>query len=79
MMTRPFAWGETVRVSLRVPDAFRPGALAEVIGLRVMPHSEIVTCEHSQERVTANLVLIEFADGNSVELPDYLLERTNDA
>jgi hypothetical protein len=52
-------WGDTARVKADEPTAHRPGASASVVGFREDP-----------EEPAAMLLIIEFDDGSSVEVPE---------
>jgi hypothetical protein len=67
-----FTWGQSVRVSDKAPNDYRPGQYASVCGIREiarddpsMPHEPIGT----------PMYIIEFSDGSSIEVPEQLLEE----
>ena len=65
-------WGDTVRIKAEAAAEMRPGSLAAVCGLR-----EVETQEQAQQfscAVGTTLYLIEFGDGESVEIPGLWLE-----
>lgn len=75
---RQFNWGETIRLR---GDANVPGrarAVAEVCGIAV-----IETAEHAKAVVGGSIgkdaYLIEFGDGESVEVVSELLEKYSDS
>jgi hypothetical protein len=68
----PFAWGDTVRVRLGAPTDARPGALAEVVGIRTVVNDAQV--RQFAATLGTQICLIEFGDGTSVELPEPMLE-----
>jgi len=57
-------WGDSVRVRVDVPEGYRPGEIASVVGFR--------------ELGVLTLVLIEFGDGASIEIPLPLLGDVED-
>jgi hypothetical protein len=72
MTTEAISWGDTVRVKPGAPAPARPGALAEVVGIR-----EVADAKQARQfgaTIGTKLVLIEFADGASVEIPETWLE-----
>lgn len=75
---RQFNWGETVRLRRDANVPGRAGAVAEVCGI-----VEIQTAEHAKAVVGGSLgknaYLIEFADGESVEVVGDLLEQHGDS
>jgi hypothetical protein len=70
----PFTWGDTVRVKLGAPPDARPGALAEVVGVRTV-ENDAQTREFAAP-VGTQICLIEFGDGESAELAELLLEAS---
>ena len=71
---RGFNWGDTIRLRNDAPVSGRAGAIAEVCGIVV-----IETAEHAKAVVGGNIgkeaYLIEFEDGESVEVVAEFLER----
>lgn len=70
-MTEP-TWGDTVRIKLSAKPEQRPGVLASVCGLR-----EIETEEQARQLgypVGTRLYLVEYDDGEAVELPSFAVE-----
>ena len=59
----PFTWGDAVRVVTSAPAEYRPSSAASVVGMRLDPRAE-----------NAVLVLVEFGDGSTVELPSTMLQ-----
>ena len=51
-----YKWGETVRIALSAPREFRPGQVCAICGMR--KEGEI------------NLYLVEFTNGDSLEVPE---------
>lgn len=62
-------WGQTVRVSELASEDCRPGELAEIVGMRdaeaglILPNKVYVPAG-------SIILLLEFGDGASVEVPD---------
>lgn len=74
-MERP-NWGDTVRIKSDAPTEMRPGTLAAVCGMR-----RVETDEQSRQftcPIGATVLLVEFGDGYSVELPEDLVEVANE-
>lgn len=68
-----FKWGDTVRIAAEAPDHFRPGHQGSVCGVRV-----VETEDHAQltkEQIGTALLLVEFGDGQAVEIPERFLEQ----
>ncbi|MBL8239732.1 MAG: hypothetical protein JNM66_20070 [Bryobacterales bacterium] len=68
MMEFPFEWGSTVRVK-----ANEAKLLASVCGFRLV-ETQSVADEYSAE-IGEYLVLVEFSDGDTKEIPASQLER----
>lgn len=70
-----WTWGDAVRVQAGAPVELRPGALAEIVGMR-----SIEGAEPSAEVGTAigTLYSVEFSDGESAEIPAMWLEGVED-
>ena len=67
-----FTWGDLVRVRAAASIGNRLGALAGVVGMR-----DVETEEQSAQfdsPLASTIYLIEFGDGESVELPEHMLE-----
>lgn len=68
-----FTWGETVKIAIDAPKAYKPGELAEICSMW-----EIETFENSKRRgepVGTVIYSIEFGDGTLIEIPDRYLEK----
>jgi hypothetical protein len=63
-LASPFDWGETVRIAPAAPPSFRPGAMVSVCGYRAAGETDTPTT-HAGEA----LVLVEYGDGSSCEVP----------
>ena len=68
-----FTWGDTVRVSSTAPPQFRPGSLGAVCGMRTVTGGGSSLMEQLAE--SADLYLVEFGDGFTIEIPDLFLEQ----
>jgi len=66
-------WGDSVIVKLGARPAWRPGARAEVCGVRQVETPSVAAAFGVQ--VGAQLLLIEFSDGSSAEVPEATLDR----
>ncbi len=72
MKPKRLTWGDTVKVRLNADPEKRPGAIAEVCGMR-----DVETDDQSEEfssPIGTKLYLIEFEDGSSIEIPEGFLE-----
>jgi len=57
-------WGDEVRIKPDAPPEYRPGARASAVGFREDPADP-----------PAILVIVEFEDGSSVEVPEDVVAR----
>jgi hypothetical protein len=65
-------WGDTVRIKNGAPPSVRPGALAEIVGMR-----EIETLSQAQQfaaTIGSKVHLVEFGDGQALEIPEAWIE-----
>jgi hypothetical protein len=67
-----FEYGQTVRVKATAPELFRPGQMVSVCGERIVESKEIAKA--FGEPVGTVLCLVEFSDGQAVEVPERWLE-----
>ena len=65
-------WGDTVRISQLAPAPLRPGALAAVVGIREIETEGQV--EEFTSPLGTRLYLVEFGDGDSLEVPEKWIE-----
>jgi len=73
-MINNLSWGDTVVVSNTAPREFRPGERGSICGLRD-PKEQLEEIEH--DAVALRLCLVEFADGNAIEIPSTYLSRVS--
>ncbi len=66
-------WGDSVMVKPGARPEWRPGAGAAVCGVRQVESVEVATAFGAA--VGTQLILIEFSDGSSTEVPEAVLER----
>lgn len=66
-------WGDTVTVAQDAPDRFQPGLQGSVCGMRDRP----VDWEgsESESEASARLYLVEFSDGEAIEIPEQYLHK----
>lgn len=67
-----FTWGETVRVKTGAQPMRRPGAVAEVVGIRAVENE--AQARQFEAPIGSDLYLIEFGDGTSMEIPEAWIE-----
>lgn len=67
-----FAWGDTVQVKAGAQPERRPGAVAEVVGIREVENED--QARQFKAPIGSDLYLIEFGDGTSLEIPEAWLE-----
>ena len=72
MHSSRFSWGDTVRVSANAPEAYRPGALGSICGMRTITTRE--TAELFACQMGTMVYTVEFSDGLSLEVSDQYLE-----
>ena len=60
-----YDWGQTVRVLMSAPKEMRPGEVCSVCGIR--------------ESESDDLYLVEFSEGNAIEIPERELEPIEDS
>ena len=70
-----FTWGDTVRVKAGAQPARRPGAIAEVVGVREIEVE--AQARQFEAPIGSKLYLIEFGDGTSVEIPETWIEAVS--
>ena len=66
-------WGDSVIVKPGARPAWRPGVRAEVCGVRQVETPDVAATFGAA--VGTQLLLIEFSDGSSVEVPEAVIER----
>jgi len=59
-----FDWGQAVRVTTTAPENMHPGKVGSICGMR--------------EITDGRLYLVEFSDGEALEIPENLLEPIKD-
>ena len=67
-----FKYGQTVRIGASAPPPLQPGTDVDIVGMTRLSHArEIlnVICPAGTD-----IYLIEFADGNSLEVPESFIE-----
>jgi hypothetical protein len=67
-----FTWGDTVRVKAGAEPKRRPGAVAEVVGIRAIETESHAV--RSDVPIGSKVYLVEFGDGTSVEIPEAWIE-----
>lgn len=70
-MSDEITWGDTVIVAAIAPREFRPGERGSVAGFREPKHSE-----KSSASTDPKLVLVEFSNGEAIEIPDRYLVKS---
>jgi hypothetical protein len=66
-------WGDTVVVRLGARAEWRPGAAAEVVGMRTVETPGVAAAFEAP--LGSQLLLVEFGDGSDAEVPERWLER----
>jgi len=75
---KKFEWGDTVRVSDAAPSEYRPGCLAEVCGIRQVNPNDAGAESRLGLKSGQFIYLIEFPDGDAIEVPETLVEPTDE-
>lgn len=71
------SWGSTVRVQEgAIPGGPQPPPLAAVCGIRPVDHEDIA--KEFETELGTRLLLLEFGDGDTVEVPERLVELVED-
>ncbi len=71
-----FTWGDTVRVATGALQAWRPGAIAEVVGFREVDTPAVAL--ELDAAIGSTLYLVEFSDGSSLEIPEAAIEAAEE-
>jgi transcription elongation GreA/GreB family factor len=72
-----FTWGDTVRVKAGAQAALRPGAIAEIVGIREVEVE--AEARQFEAPIGSKLYLIEFGDGTSIEIPEAWIEDVSNS
>ena len=75
-MSIEITWGDTVRVAQDAPAEFHPGLGGSVCGMRDQP----ADLEGPEDESAADdrLYLVEFSDGEAIEIPGKYLSKEID-
>lgn len=73
MTNRDFDFGDEIQVSLRAPQPYRPGESGSIVSIRATENDAII--EGRWISSGKRLLLVEFADGSSIEIPDEFVEH----
>lgn len=74
-MEKP-TWGDTVRIRGDAPLELLRGRLAAVCGMREVENAE--QAKQFDCAIGTTLLLVEFREGNSIEIPEAFVEVAND-
>ncbi|HEY5838765.1 MAG TPA: hypothetical protein VIT19_07000 [Pyrinomonadaceae bacterium] len=73
-MSNEITWGDAVIVRKNAPDEYRPGVRGSVCGVPDVLDGPNRT--EAERPILARLYLVEFSDGEAVEIPEeYLLKE----
>jgi hypothetical protein len=72
-----FKWGDTVRIASKAPSDLRPGLFGSVCGIRTIDSENLARL--MKEQIGTVLLLIEFGDGHTVEIPERFLDQAESA
>lgn len=73
MKNGSFTWGDVVTVRSDVPKDFHPGQAGSICGIRAIETEKI--SNQFLEPIGTILYIVEFPDGNSVEIPEKFLSE----
>lgn len=62
-----FDWGNTVQIKQVAPECYKPGSKGCICGIRVIDTVE--TSKQFDQKIGSELYLIEFGDGETLEIP----------
>lgn len=66
-----FNWGDVVMVKLIAPERYKPGFRGCICGIRNIDSLE--TALEFDQKIGSKLYLIEFANGEALEIPSFFL------
>jgi hypothetical protein len=72
MRVAALTWGDAVQVAANAPLAFRPGQPGSICSIRENPLD--ASAPVSQAAHKSRLYLVEFGDGDSIEVPEEYLD-----
>jgi hypothetical protein len=75
-MSMEITWGDTVLVAQDAPAEFHPGLGGSVCGMRDQP--AYLEGLEEESTVSGGLYLVEFSDGEAIEIPEKYLRKMND-
>jgi len=68
-----FTWGDAVTIKSSAPQQYRPGQFASVCGI-----DKVSSLKEAEELFCSNgerVYLVEYTDGNSIEVPESYLDK----
>ncbi len=66
-----FNWGDTILIKQTAPERYKPGFLGCVCGMRTIDSIELA--RQFNQKIGSELYLIEFANGETLEIPTFFL------
>ncbi len=67
-----FNWGDSVIVKKIAPDFYNPGLKGSICGIRTI--DLLQTANEFDQEIASELYLVEFSDGETIEIPKVFLE-----
>ena len=75
MTDREFDFGDEIQVSPNAPQVYRPRESGSIVAIRETESDGIIDGRWISSGV--RLLLVEFADGSSIEIPDEFVEHAD--
>ncbi|HRD56231.1 MAG TPA: hypothetical protein PLC42_07545 [Parachlamydiaceae bacterium] len=66
-----FSWGDPVTIKQNAPKYYKPGFKGSICGIRIIDSPEVA--EQFNAMIGSELYLIEFIDGEALEIPKSFL------
>lgn len=72
-----FDWGDTVIIKQIAPKHYKPGARGSICGMRTIDSLE--TAKQFNQMIGSVLFLVEFNDGETLEVPNFFLSISTES
>lgn len=71
LLEHVFDYGDIVMIKQDAPLRYKPGSIGNICGIRII--NNIETAKQFNQMMNSELYLIEFADGQALEIPKLFL------
>ncbi len=71
-----FNWGDTILIKQIAPERYKPGFQGCICGMRTIDSVEVAT--QFDQKIGSELYLIEFDNGETLEIPIFFLTHSNE-